>query len=258
MPSFDLIGSIAILKFRDKTQKEKKKIAEALLQKQKNIKTVLEKKEKIKGRLRTLKTKYLAGIKTKETIHKENGCSFLLNVEKCYFSPRLSNERLEVAKKIKKKDAVLVMFSGIGVYPIVISKLAQPKRIDAIELGRDCHKYALENAKRNKVQVNFFQGDIKKVVPKLIKEKRLIKYDKIIMPRPQLKETFLKEALLVAKRGTEIVYYGFCQEDELAKIIHELETDAKKAKKKIKILDVKKAGDIAPYKYRWRIELKVL
>ena len=257
MPSFDLIGSIAILKFRDETQKEKKIIAEALLKKQKNIKTILEKKEKIKGRLRTLKTKYIAGIKTKEALHKENGCSFLLNVEKCYFSPRLSNERLEIAKKIKKKDSVLVMFSGIGVYPIVINKLAQPKRIDAIELGRECHKYALENAKRNKVSVNFFQGDIKKVVPKLIKEKKLIKYDKIIMPRPRLKENFLKNALLVAKKGAEIIYYGFGQEEELPKIIHELEADAKKSKKKITILNVKKAGDIAPYKYRWRIEMKV-
>ncbi len=257
MPSFDLIGSIAILKFRDETKKEKKKIAEALLKKQKNIKTVLEKKERIKGRLRTLKTKYITGIKTKEALHKENGCSFLLNVEKCYFSPRLSNERLEVAKKIKKKDAVLVMFSGVGVYPVIISKLAQPKRIDAIELGRECHKYALENNKRNKTNIKFYQGDIKKVVPKLIKENKLIKYDKIIMPRPQLKETFLKEALGVSKKGTEIIYYGFGQEDELAGIIHELEADAKKAKKKIQILNVKKAGDIAPYKYRWRIEFKV-
>ena len=34
--------------------------------------------------------------------------------------------------------------------------------------------------------------------------------------------------------------------------------EAKEFGKKIKILRVLKAGDIAPYKFRWRIEMKVL
>ncbi len=257
MPSFDLIGSIAILKFTQETLKEKKRIAEMLMLQNKHITTVLEKKEKIKGRLRTLKTRYIAGIKTKEALHKENGCLFHLDVEKCYFSPRLSNERLEIAKKIKKKENVLVMFSGIGAYPIVIAKLAKPKSVTAIELGKECHKYALENAKRNKVNISLFQGDVKRIIPKLIKEKKLEKFDKIIMPRPQLKETFLKEAFLVSKKGTIIFYYAFCQEDELTKIIYTIEKEAKRSRKKIEIKDVRKAGDIAPYKYRWRIEFEV-
>ena len=102
--SYDCIGSIAILKFPKGTKlREKKKIAEELLRERKNIKTVVEKVEKVKGRLRTFKTRFLAGEKTKETIHKESGCLFKLDIDKTYFSPRLSGERLEIAKKNKKE-----------------------------------------------------------------------------------------------------------------------------------------------------------
>ncbi len=257
MTSFDLIGNIAMLKFTTENQKEKKKIAKILLEQNKHITTVVEKKEKIKGRLRTLKTAHLAGIKTKETLHKENNCIFRLNIEKCYFSPRLSNERQEVAHQVKKEDKVLVLFSGIGVYPIVIAKIAKPKRIDAIELGKACHAFALENNTKNKTPVNFYQGDVKRLIPKLLKQKKLEAYDKIIMPRPQLEETFLKEAFLAAKKGTMIYYYDFCKEDELVHAINKIEYAAKKAKKKIEIKNVKKAGEIAPYKYRWRIDFEV-
>ena len=40
--------------------------------------------------------------------------------------------------------------------------------------------------------------------------------------------------------------------------LKKIEEEAKKARKKIKILDIKKAGEIAPYKYRWRVDLRVL
>jgi len=37
-----------------------------------------------------------------------------------------------------------------------------------------------------------------------------------------------------------------------------LKIEADKLKRKIKILRVVKAGDIAPYKFRYRVEIKVL
>jgi tRNA (guanine37-N1)-methyltransferase len=256
--TLDVIGSIAIFKFPEgKKKKEKLKQAKKLLKKRKNIKTVLEKSEKVKGKLRTIKTRYLAGEKTLETIHKENNCLFKLNVEKCYFSPRLSEERKQVAEKIKKKDKVLVLFSGVAPFPIVIEKISSPKEITAVEMGRQCHKYAKENIEINKMQdkINLIQGDVKKQVPKLKNQGK--KFDVIVMPRPNLKDTFLKEAFQVVKKGTRIFYYCFCHEDDLKKELMEIKKQAKKAIKKIKILRKQKAGDIAPYKYRYRVEFKI-
>jgi len=252
MVSYDVIGSIAILKLNNEKNKEKKKIAGKLLKEHKNIKTILEKIEKVKGRLRTYKTKYLAGIKTKETIHRESGCRFKLDVEKTYFSPRLSNERLEIAGKIKRKDKVLVMFAGVAPYSIVIAKVSGAKVV-SLELNRIASKYAEENVKLNKLQgkVEVVQGDVKRIIPKLKK-----KFDVIVMPRPQLKESFLKEAFKVSKKGSRIFYYDFG--DDVASILEKIYKESKKLRKKIIVEKVKRAGDIAPFKYRWRVDFKVI
>jgi len=249
--SYDAIGSIAVLKFRDSTLKEKKEIAKKLLEERKNIKTILEKVEKVKGKLRTIKTKFLAGKKTLETIHRESGCFFKLNIEKCYFSPRMSNDRLEIAKKISG-GKVLCLFSGISPYPIIIGKYGKAEKIISIELGRDCNKYAKENVKLNKLEnkISVIQGDVKKQIPKL-KEK----FDYIVMTRPQLKDTFLEDALKVAKQGTIIFYHGFGK--ELAEIEQQIIQEAENCIRKIKILESWRNGDIAPYTYRFTIMFKV-
>jgi len=255
--SYDTIGSIAILKFpKGVKQEDKKQVANQILKERSNIKTILEKTEKVKGRLRTITTKFLAGINAKETTHKESGCLFKLNIDSCYFSPRLSNERLEIAREIKPSDRVLVMFAGVAPFTIVLSKIAKPKEVVSIELGRECCKYAKENLKLNKLldkNIRILQGDVKRVIPKIAKNKE--KFDKIIMPRPQLKETFLKEAFSVSKKGSIIYYYDF--EREPSEILEKIKKHAKKSGKQIKILKVKKAGEIAPYKYRWRIDFKM-
>jgi len=250
MKSYDVIGNIAILKH----DKNNKKLAKKILRQNKNIRTVLEKKEKVHGRLRTIKTKFLAGEKTKEALYKENNCVFRLNVESCYFSPRLSEERKEIAAKIKKKGNILVLFAGVGPFACVIAKNNPKTSVVSVELGRECCKYALINKRMNKLDnLDVLQGDVKRILPRL-KEK----FDIIVMPRPQLKDTFLKEALKAARRGSLIYYYGFSREDELPAVEKELYDEAKKIRKKIKILKVKKTGEIAPYKYRFRIEIKVL
>lgn len=256
MASYDIIGNIAIIKpevqGKKKTQKQKIKEAKELL-KNPSVKTVLEKSTEIKGRLRTFKTKHILGEKTLETLHKENNCAFKLNVETCYFSPRQANDRKELAEKIKKSDKVLVMFSGISCYPIVIYKTAKPKKITAIEISRECNKYAQINRKLNKIpeeKMCIIQGDVKKKMPNE-------KFDVIIMVRPNLKTTFLEQALSCSKRGTKIFYQGFSKESDLPKMIRQLEEEAKAQKKKLKIIDIKKTGDIAPYKFRYRIEMFV-
>lgn len=259
MADYDLIGTIAIIKSekdgKKKTRARKKEEAEKLLT-MPSIKTVLEKTSKVKGRLRKIDTKYLAGEKTTKTMHKENGCSFLLDVKTCYFSPRLVHDRKEVAEKIKKSDRVLVMFAGVGAYPIVIEKIVHPKHITTIELSKECNTYFKENIRLNKIpeeKITIIQGDVVKKIP-IIKEK----FDAIMMARPNLKKTFLPEALCVSKKGTRIFYHAFCHEDELEKTIKSLKKEATTYKRKIAIKEIKKAGDIAPYKFRYRIEMKVL
>jgi len=255
MANYDVIGNIVIVKFsREEKLKDKRKWAERFLRGHKNVKTVLEKSGKIKGRLRTGKTKFILGEKTKEALYRENGCVFRLNVDSCYFSPRLASDRLEIAKKVKMGEKVLVMFSGVGPYGIVIGKLSDARKVVCVELGRECNNYAKENVKRNKLsdRVEIIQGDVRKVIPKMEK-----KFDRIVMARPNLKDSFLDVAFKVVKKGGIIHYHGFYKEEEKEKLVEMIKDEARKEGRKVKILRVKKAGEIGARKYRYRVDFKV-
>ena len=256
--AFDVLGNIAIVKFSSLTKlKDKKQFANKILNDNPSIKTVLEKKGKVKGRLRRIQTQHLAGKKTKEVLYKENNCIFRFNVDSTYFSPRLSNERKEISGKIKKNDEVLVMFSGVNPYGIIIAKNSKSKVV-SVEINREANKYAKLNVELNKLKdkVEIIQGDIKKVAEKFRKEKR--RFSVIVMPRPRLKETFLKQAFTLSKKGTKIYYYDFCKADEINSVIEKIKDESKKSRKKVKILKIKTAGEIAPYKFRIRIDFQVI
>ena len=257
--AFDVLGNIALVRFpKEFEQKDKKKFAEKLLKENKQVKTVLEKQGKIKGRLRKISTKYLAGEKNKEVLYRENGCVFRFNIDATYFSSRLSNERKEIASKIKNNSEVLVMFAGVGPFPIVIAKNSRAKKVYSNDINRKANKYAKLNIELNKLKkrVELVPGDIKKVAEKLAKKKK--KMDVIVMPRPQLKESFLKQAFMLSRKNTQIYYYAFCKKDEIDSAIEKIKIEAEEYGKKIKILKWKSAGEIASNKIRVRIDFEVL
>jgi len=206
---FEVIGKIAIIP-KAGQKKEKKELKELALKllRQKNIEAVYL-REKIKGRLRLPALKWLAGKKKTETIHKEAGCLMKLDIKKCYFSPRLGTDRLEIAKKVKKGEKILVMFAGVAPYALIIAKHSKAKEVYCVEISSIACKYARENVRINKFEnIKIIQGDVKKIIPKL-----RMKFDRIIMARPQLKESFLREAFLVGKKGKVVHFYDFLNKE---------------------------------------------
>jgi len=254
--AYDLLGNVVVVNFwKGVKLSEKKKFAQSLLRRNKSVRTVLEKSGRVKGRLRKPELKYLAGEKTYEVLYRENGCVFRFNINTTYFSPRLSNERKEIAGLIKKKDSVLVMFAGVAPFSVVIAKKSGAKVVSN-EINQRANKYAKLNVELNKVKnnVELVSGDVRKLVGKLGRQK----FDVIVMPRPQLGDSFLDIAFKFSKKGTRVFYYDFCKVDEIDSIVDKIKSEAKKVRKKIKVLKVKKAGEIAPYKVRVRIDLKII
>jgi tRNA (guanine37-N1)-methyltransferase len=209
--------------------------------------------------LRKPKLRWLAGSKKLETIYRESNCIFELNVKTCFFSPRLATDRLDIARMCKPKEKIIVLFSGIAPYGIVIAKNARVQKVVCVEISKECSKYALKNVKLNRLwNVEIIQGDVKRICPLLKKKGEF--FDRIIMGRPQLKETFLKEALMISKKGTIIHFQDFVTEEEIIKKVseHRILDAAKKSKKKVKIQSMKFLRELAPRKHNVRVDFKIL
>ncbi|MBW2983742.1 class I SAM-dependent methyltransferase family protein [Candidatus Woesearchaeota archaeon] len=253
--SYDVVGDILIFAdFPEELVKKEKIIAKKLLEQQKHVKVVCKKIGKYSGKYRTPKLKIIAGEKRKETTHKENAVSMRLNVESCYFSPRLSNERKRIADLVKKNEEILIMFAGVSPYSLVIAKNSKPKIIYAIEINPKAHKYALENVKLNKLEqkIKLSKGDVRKIVPKLNK-----RFDRVAMPLPKGGENYLDLALKAVKKKGMVHFYDFLHENNFHEAIEKVDLACRKTKKKYKILKLVKCGQFGPGIFRICIDFKV-
>lgn len=222
MTSFDIIGSkekaVAIVEVPD--EKNEISIAEEIMKKHKNVKSVLKKASARKGTFRTRKLKLIKGEENTEVLHMESGCKFKLDPKKVYFSPREGTERLRIASMTKSDETILVMFAGIGPYPTIIAK-KNPliKKVIAIELNPEAYQYMIENIRINKLS--------EKIIPILgdVREKCKDWYgkcDRIIMPLPHEAEKFLNIAVKCLKRKGFIHLYFIEKEEKVNEKVKEL------------------------------------
>ena len=246
--SFDLVGDIAVVDIPRDLQKYEKVIAFALRRTHPQVKVVAKRVNKVGGRYRVRKIKVLDGENRSSTIHKEAGCRFKVDLNRVYFSPRLGKERLRIASKVRGAEKVLVMFSGVAPFGIVIAKKNPRSEVWNIELNPAAHKMAQENVKLNKLEkrVHLVRGDVSK-----FKSRR--KFDRIVMVLPFDNEKFLKYALKVAKKGTNIHMYNILNEKDVSSARKRL-----REKYPLRINSVLKAGAYSPGVWRYVFEMKVL
>ena len=199
----DIVGDIAIVRLGDFSASEKRRVAGALLEELRNVCVVMEQKGGIEGEYRLRTLRHLAGEKRSMTMHRENGCSFRVDVAKCYFSPRLSTERLRIAEAVMPSERVLNMFAGVGPFSIPIAKLKGAKVLSC-ELNEYAARLHSENNALNKVEglIEVISGNASEL-PKVTKRK----FDRVIMPLPSEANRFLPTALAMAKKGGTIHYY---------------------------------------------------
>lgn len=253
--SYDLVGDIAILEIPPSLKKLEKSIAWTLYRTHPNIKSVAKKQSAFSGKFRIRKIKNICGKNRSTTTHRESGVKLKLDLNEVYFSPRLGAERLRIANQVKPGEKILVMFSGISPYSLVIEK-KQPRveKIFAVELNIMANSFAMENIKLNRSRkVIPILGDVRRVVSHFE-----TKFDRIIMILPKQAHTFLEEAFSVSKRGTIIHLYQFYNEKDIdTKIKKDIEKLTSKIRK-VKILDIVKCGPYSPRKFRVCIDIKVL
>ena len=206
--SYDIVGDIAVIRVPEPLKQRTKIIAEAVMQSHKRLKAVWRQTSSVSGSFRLRGLELVLGERKTETVHKEHGCIFKVDLEKCYFSPRLAYERMRIARQVRPDETISNMFAGVGCYSIVIAKYSKPKKIFSIDTNSFAIQYMRENIKLNRVEETVVpvQGDSKKVI-----EERLQNVaDRIIMPLPERAYEYLDYAVLALKpTGGWIHYYAF-------------------------------------------------
>jgi len=164
-----------------------------------NVKTIME-IDHIQGTKREPVYKVLYGDET-ETINKENGCLFKLDLSKVMWSKGNNNERLRIAKLVEDDETVIDMFAGIGYFSIPIGVHANAKEIYSIEINPNSYHYLCENIKLNKVNnITPILGDCMVETPKL-------KADRIIMGYVKTTHHYLNVAIDSLNKGGVIHYH---------------------------------------------------
>jgi tRNA (guanine37-N1)-methyltransferase len=206
--SFDIVGELAIIKNPSDHSVSVSDVADAVMKRHKNVKAVFLQESKVQGDFRLRQLKHVAGERRTRTIHKENGCSFMVDVETCYFSPRLSGERTRIANLVQPAEIVVNMFAGAGCFSIVIAKHVSGTRIYSIDVNPDAVQFMTENIRLNRVYDNVvpIRGDAKAV----IRDRLQGCADRVLMPLPEKAFEYLPAAVSALKpEGGWIHVYTF-------------------------------------------------
>src|SRR5579863_832666 len=202
--AFDQIGNIIILRIPDSLLSKRKTIGEVLLEKVKTAKSIFYQSSPVEGDYRIRQLELLAGEDSTETEYKEHGCRFKVDVEKTFFSPRLSTERERIAEVINEGETIINMFGGVGMFSIVAAK-KKKCHVYNIDINPDAARLCSENILLNKLKgtVESIEGDATKVI-----EERLLEAgDRVLMLLPERSDEFLDSAIKAAKKKAIIHYY---------------------------------------------------
>lgn len=206
--SFDIIGDIAIIKTPNNNSVYAQTLATQIIATHRGVKTVLIQTSPFLGNFRIRKLSLVRGENKTNARYKEGGCVFAVDVEKCYFSPRLLHERSRIASLVSAGETIVNMFAGVGCFSIIIAKNVGQTKVFSIDINPVAVQYMKENIRINRV--------FGKVIPLLDDSKEVIQSkmkgvaDRVLMPLPEKALEYLPYAISALKKeGGWIHYYDF-------------------------------------------------
>lgn len=211
--AFDQIGDIIIVRIPDTLLSKKKIIGETLLNEVKIVRSVYYQASDVEGDFRTRNLEIIAGEDNTETEYKEFGCKFIVDVEKAFFSPRLSTERERIANLIQEGEIVTNMFAGVGMFSIMAAK-KKKCTVYSLDINPVASKLCEKNIELNKLagKIISINGD----ATNIIKDQLENKSDRTLMLLPERSDEFLESAISTTKNGGIIHYYSHIHADKKA------------------------------------------
>ncbi|KAF8822189.1 Met-10+ like-protein [Cardiosporidium cionae] len=150
--SFEIIGHIAHINLQEQHLPYKNLIGEIILQKNPSLRTVINKASSLSNEYRTLDVELLAGEDNFIAEQKENGLTFLVDIQNVYWNSRLSSERSRLTESIPSDDIVCDVFAGVGAFSLYLAR--KGCAVLANDLNPVCADYIKKNAMKNKLSDN--------------------------------------------------------------------------------------------------------
>ncbi|GAY25477.1 class I SAM-dependent methyltransferase family protein [Desulfurococcaceae archaeon AG1] len=225
--SLDIVGDIAVIRKPPSIEIEDLRIlAEEMLKKLKWLKSVWAAISPIEGSYRLRRLEWLAGEKRTETLYREHGCVFKVDIARVYISPRLSYEHIRIARLVKPGENIINMFAGAGLFSIIIARFAKPARVISIDINEDAYRFMLENIELNKVQgiVIPIKGDALEIIDRYSNN-----VQRVLIPLPELALKAFPKALRAIDREGYIHVYEFAKARNKLEALEQVEKTYREA-----------------------------
>ncbi len=245
--SLDIVGEIAIVKVPYEMEDYKMRIGEAVMEINRHVKAVYAQTGAVQGTYRLKSFEHIAGEPMVKTIHREYGCRYLVDIEKTYFSPRLSEERRRIAQLVQSHEVVVNMFAGVGPFSILIAKMHPEVRVYSIDLNPEAIELHKVNCRLNKVEDRVFpiEGDAREILDGELKTTA----DRVLMPLPQIALECLNAALTALKKRGMIHVYLHCpyekdMEEALAKGVESVQNKLREFKVEVQYVSSHRVREV--------------
>lgn len=117
------------------------------------------------GPFRTPRAEVLVG-DGGETVVRENGCLYSLDLTRVMFSPGNLSERVRMAGAVEPGEVVVDMFAGVGYFTLPMARTGKPRKVHALEANPDSYRFLIRNLALNRIQnVDARLGDCRATCP---------------------------------------------------------------------------------------------
>ncbi|KAI0046610.1 hypothetical protein FA95DRAFT_1582974 [Auriscalpium vulgare] len=146
---FAITGHLAHMNLNDEYLPYKHIIGQVVLDKNKRLRTVVNKLDSIDTQFRFFKMELLAGDPDYIVTHHESNCAFTFDFTRVYWNSRLHTEHERLVALFSPEDLVADVFAGVG--PFAIPAAKKGCAVFANDLNPESHKYLQVNIDGNKV-----------------------------------------------------------------------------------------------------------
>mmetsp|Transcript_37110 Transcript_37110/g.88817 ORF Transcript_37110/g.88817 Transcript_37110/m.88817 type:complete len:616 (+) Transcript_37110:131-1978(+) len=219
------------------------------------------------------------------TSHYEYGIKAVIDLEHCFFSPRMAPERLRLSQSVARGERVLVIFAGVGMEALQISARTEAKSVLAVEKNSaavECLRRARRMLERNKTatcpgggevaaqKLQIEEGDVLEILPTLEEDS----FDRIVAPRPKegvadgdlgtgdAGKQFLRVMLPLLKSRGECHWYDFAADHELPHCERTRNTIQSVCDEiglgNVEVIHVAKVGSVAKRQFRVCLDFRII